>query len=206
MWTHTVYKPTPASRLRPFIFDWAAGRQTGWLLQLVDIMIGWAAPQHRWTDRASGRYSLSLYISVCAALANRSVTPVLLSRSVLTISSLFPPWSARALPLPPCDPFRNYKHSFHTRSSQHWRSLEPFETSPVRVAFSLQIATHLLCVFALTRSLPGRFVLQWFAAALFQISAITDYRARSWRGYIDRWEYWKLKKGFIWYRKRLKSI
>lgn len=28
---------------RPFTFDWAVGRRRGWLLQLVDIMIGWAA-------------------------------------------------------------------------------------------------------------------------------------------------------------------
>lgn len=162
------------------------------------------------TDELAGRAAGTVYHcgSACAALANRSVTPI---RPVPALAS------TRRLPgvprtYPALRPLRNYKHSFHTKSSL--RIAWPFETSPARVAFSLQIATHPLSsssppalFIPRTLSRPSRrerLVSQWSAAALFQISTITGYRARS-RERIDTATIRDRGKGFIEYSKRVKS-
>lgn len=90
-------------------------------------MIGWAActlHHYRWTDRPSGRYSLSLRPSVCGfSEPFRYSRPLSRSVPMLPSTALLPPFALNPLSLPTLSPFlwplRNYKHSFHTKSSQH---------------------------------------------------------------------------------------
>lgn len=125
------------------------------------------------------RLAQSIIGPACAALANRSVTPILYPDQFHRRLHLppFAPWSPDPLPLSPAfRPLRNYKHSFHTKSDQ--RSSTVRNESRASRIFATDYHP-----FALTFSSPPRaqalFVLQWSTESLFQISTITGYRVRS---------------------------
>lgn len=94
------------------------------------------------TDQAAG----TVYHCgpACAALANRSVTPILYPDQFHRRLHLppFAPWSPDPFSsLPPSDPFVITSIHFTLKAASVAR---PFETSPARVAFLLQITTHSL--------------------------------------------------------------
>lgn len=138
----------------------------------------------------------------CAALANRSVTPILYPDQFHQRLHL-PPLVADPFPVSPAlRPLRNYKHSFHTKSGQR----SPTVRNESRASRIFATDYH---PFALTFSpLPPHpqplFVLQWSTESLFQIFAITGYRVRP-RARMHQRECSEIKKKFYQVSKKRKN-
>lgn len=127
------------------------------------------------TDELTDQAAATVYHCgpACAALANRSVIPILYQ---FHRRLRLPPLVVTTLPFSPAlRPLRNYKHSFHTKSGQR----SPTVRNESRASRIFATDYH---PFALTFSpLPHPqplFVLQWSTESLFQIFAITGYRVR----------------------------
>lgn len=112
----------------------------------------------------------------CAALANRSVTPILYPGQFHRCLHL-PPLGCLTLPLSPAlRPLRNYKHSFHTKSGQRSQTIRN-ESRASRI-FATDYHPFPLTFSPLPLFQP-LVVLQWSTESLFQIFAITRYRVWS---------------------------